>query len=81
MLDGFTIEGGYATGYLDDHGRRIDITSGTAFGILVIRGNEASYGGGMYILGGIPSLMQVIFDSNTAFNSGGGRYLAQVVQT
>ncbi|HNT74341.1 MAG TPA: Ig-like domain-containing protein, partial [Anaerolineae bacterium] len=74
ILDGFTISGGCADGYDNDHrgGGIHNSNSDPTLRNVIITNNFAEDGGGMYSRDGNPQLINVIFVSNTALYFGGG---------
>jgi uncharacterized repeat protein (TIGR02543 family) len=71
VLDGFTITGGRFA-YPVDCGGGLLVYGSPTLANLLISGNHANIGAGMYIEGGSPSLTNIVFDSNSAMEFAGG---------
>ncbi len=75
MLDGFTITGGNANGDKPNYwGGGIDNGGTPTLSNLIITGNSAYWGGGMWCLGEYPSITNITFINNTATGAGGGMF-------
>ncbi len=73
-VDGFIITAGQAIGVYPENGGGVLNNGSSTLRNMILSGNQATFGAGMFNANGSPTLTDVTFSDNVAESSGGGLY-------